>query len=102
MSILKKAIAVLNAVDEEQDFLPDNAAYVHALQSKGLLAPDLPEPISVRESRTAAWFDGDVYAHEGSGKIRVIVEDSRYPVESARELALSILAACDYAETEVV
>ena len=40
MSILKKAIAVLNAVDEEQDFLPDNASYVHALQSKGLLAPD--------------------------------------------------------------
>ena len=37
MSILKKAIAVLNAVDEEQDFLPDNAAYVYALESKGLL-----------------------------------------------------------------
>ena len=43
MSNLNKAIAVLNAVDEEQDFLPDNAAYVHALQSKGLLAPDLIE-----------------------------------------------------------
>ena len=46
MSILKKAIAVLNAVDEEQDFLPDNAAYVHALQSKGLLAP---EPLEQEE-----------------------------------------------------
>ena len=46
MTNIKKAIAVLNAVDEEQDFLPDNAAYVHALQSKGLLAP---EPLEQEE-----------------------------------------------------
>ena len=71
-----------------------------ALNTAGLLAPDLPEPVSVCESGTADWFDSDVYTHEGSGKVRVIVEDPRYPVEGARELALSILAACEYAEKE--
>lgn len=78
----------------------DLSLLIYTLRDAGLLAPDLPAPMSVCENHTADWFDGDVYTHEGSGKIRVIVEDPRYPVECARELALSILAACDYAEKE--
>ena len=100
MSNFDRAVKALNDVDEAIDHLADNEAYVTALQAAGLLAPDLPEPVSVCESGTADWFDSDVYTHEGSGKVRVIVEDPRYPVEGARELALSILAACEYAEKE--
>ena len=100
MSNFDRAVKALNDVDEAIDRLADNTAYVTALEAAGLLMPDLPEPSAVRESSTAFWLDGDVYAHEGSGKIRVIVEDSRYPVESAREFALSILSAADYAEKE--
>ena len=100
MSNFGRAVKALNDVDEAIDHLADNEAYVTALEAAGLLAPDLPEPVSVCESGTADWFDSDVYTHEGSGKVRVIVEDPRYPVEGARELALSILAACEYAEKE--
>ena len=100
MSNFDRAVKALDDVDEAIDHLADNEAYVTALQAAGLLAPDLPEPVSVCESGTADWFDSDVYTHEGSGKVRVIVEDPRYPVEGARELALSILAACEYAEKE--
>ena len=100
MSNFDSAVKALNDVDEAIDHLADNEAYVTALEAAGLLAPDLPEPVSVCESGTADWFDSDVYTHEGSGKVRVIVEDPRYPVEGARELALSILAACEYAEKE--
>ena len=100
MSNFDRAVKALNDVDEAIDHLADSEAYVTALQAAGLLAPDLPEPVSVCESGTADWFDSDVYTHEGSGKVRVIVEDPRYPVEGARELALSILAACEYAEKE--
>ena len=100
MSNFDRAVKALNDVDEAIDHLADNEAYVTALQAAGLLAPDLPESVSVCESGTADWFDSDVYTREGSGKVRVIVEDPRYPVEGARELALSILAACEYAEKE--
>ena len=100
MSNFDRAVKALNDVDEAIDHLADNEAYVAALEAAGLLAPDLPEPVSVCESGTADWFDGDVHTHGGSGKVCVIVEDSRYPVEGAREFALSILAACEYAEKE--
>lgn len=64
MSILKKAIAVLNAVDEEQDFLPDNAAYVHALQSKGLLK-ESPRIIRTLEDLEALDPDTALIAPDG-------------------------------------
>ena len=100
MSNFDRAVKALNDVDEAIDHLADNEAYVAALEAAGLLMPDLPKPVSVCESGTADWLDGAVYTHGGSGKIRVIIEDSRYPVESARELALSILAACEYTVKE--
>ena len=99
MSNFARAIKTLNNVDEYIDHLPDNEAHVSALKTAGLLAPDLPEPEVIRPgSRTKFWFDENIYAYEGSGKVRVIVDDARFPVDEAREHALSVLAACEYAE----
>ena len=79
----------------------DVSGLVQAIHDAGLLMPDLPEPDVIRPgSRTKFWFDENIYAYEGSGKVRVIVDDARFPVDEAREHALSVLAACDYAETE--
>ena len=101
MSNFDRAVKALNDVDEAIDHLADNEAYVTALEASGLLAPDLPEPDVIRPgSRMKFWFDENIYAYEGSGKVRVIADDARFTVGEAREHALSVLAACDYAEKE--
>ena len=101
MSNFDRAVKALNDVDEAIDHLADNEAYVTALQAAGLLMPDLPEPDVIRPgSRMKFWFDENIYAYEGSGKVRVIADDARFPVDEAREHALSVLAACEYAEKE--
>ena len=101
MSNFDRAVKALNDVDEAIDHLADNEAYVTALEAAGLLAPDLPEPDVIRPgSRMRFWFDENIYAHEGSGKVRVIADDVFFTVDEAREHALSVLAACDYAEKE--
>ena len=83
------------------DYRSDLSGLIQALDDAGLLAPDLPEPeVICPGSRTKFWFDENIYAHEGSGKVRVIVDDARFPVDEAREHALSVLAACEYAEKE--
>lgn len=94
MTNIKKAIAVLDAVDEEQDFLPDNTAYVHALQSKGLLMPDLPEPGS---NRSPSW--GVVHFDKKRRVIKIGMNGvlARSP-KVAREWAYGLLAAAEYAE----
>ena len=43
MSNFARAVKALNDVDEAIDHLADNEAYVTALESAGLLAPDTPE-----------------------------------------------------------
>ena len=101
MSNFDRAVKALNDVDEAIDHLADNDAYVAALEAAGLLAPDLPEPDVIRPgSRMKFWFDENIYAYEGSGKVRVIADDVFFTVDEAREHALSVLAACDYAEKE--
>ena len=101
MSNFDRAVKALNDVDEAIDHLPDNEAYVTALEAAGLLMPDLPEPDVIRPgSRMKFWFDENIYAYEGSGKVRVIADDVFLTVAEAREHALSVLAACDYAEKE--
>ena len=102
MSILKKAIAVLDAVDEEQDFLPDNAAYVHALQSKGLLMPDLPEPTKDRLWQTSASELGISTVHYAEDQVVIHTSRGRLHThyKQSRDLALALLAAADYAEKE--
>lgn len=77
------------------------SSIVRGLNDAGLLAPDLPEPDVIRPgNRTKSWFDENIYAHEGSGKVRVIADDVFFTVDDAREHALSVLAACEYAEKE--
>ena len=101
MSNFDRAVKALNDVGEYIDYLEGNIAYVTALQAAGLLMPDLPEPDVIRPgSRTKSWFDENIYAHEGSGKVRVIADDVFLTVDDAREHALSVLAACEYAEKE--
>lgn len=104
MTNIKKAIAVLDAVDEEQDFLPDNTAYVHALQRKGLLAPDLPKPEDEWESE----YPGVMHVRFGravstctpSRKPAVYLHGMVYETQIARQIALDILAACVHAEKD--
>ena len=101
MSNFDRAVKALNDVGEYIDYLEGNIAYVTALEAAGLLAPDLPEPDVIRPgNRTKSWFDENIYAHEGSGKVRVIADDVFFTVDDAREHALSVLAACEYAEKE--
>ena len=101
MSNFDRAVKALNDVDEAIDHLADNEAYVTALEAAGLLAPDPPEPDVIRPgSRMKSWFDENIYTYEGSGKVRVIADDVFLTVDEAREHALSVLAAADYAEKE--
>ena len=101
MSNFDRAVKALNDVGEYIDYLEGNIAYVTALEAAGLLAPDLPEPDVIRPgNRTKSWFDENIYAYEGSGKVRVIADDVFFPVDDAREHALSVLVACEYAEKE--
>lgn len=110
MTNFNRAVEVLDSVDEEIDFLPDNNAYITALAAAGLLAPDLPEP------------DGTLNAVSADGTVGVValwghnvdVEAMRNPrrpgkgaitvfgkqVWNPRELGHQILAACDYIEKE--
>ena len=82
-------------------FGDDVSGLIQAFRDEGLLAPDLPEPDVIRPgNRTKSWFDENICAHEGSGKVRVIADDARFTVDEAREHALSVLAACEYAEKE--
>ena len=101
MSNFDRAVEALNDVDVIYGELVGNEVYVTALEAAGLLMPDLPEPDVIRPgSRMKFWFDENIYAYEGSGKVRVIADDVFFTVDEAREHALSVLAACDYAEKE--
>lgn len=99
MTSLNKAIEVLNRVDEEADFLPDNAAYAHALEAAGLLMPDLPESENARPNVIHFWVKGRVMAR-ASTKTITLWDRSVIDSDQARELAYALLAAADYAEKE--
>ena len=100
MSDLEKAAQVVYESCYGRNLHPGQvSSIVRSLDDAGLLAPDLPEPDVIRPgSRMKFWFDENIYAYEGSGKVRVIADDARFPVDEAREHALSVLAACEYAE----
>lgn len=101
MSNIEKATSLLQAWADAHGANINMYYAVKELKRQGLLMPDLPEPEVIRtDSRTKFWFDENIYSHEDSRKVRVIADDARFPVDEAREFALAILAACDYAETE--
>ena len=109
MTTEERAVKVLNDVGEYIDHLEASTAYVTALEAAGLLAPDLPDP-ELYEEETAYWYE-DTYGI-GVGRltknspVRVMLWDSEpggvlyTNIESARDYALKILAACEYAEKE--
>ena len=110
MSNFDRAVKTLNHVDEVIDRVASNEVYVTALEAAGLLAPDLPDP-ELYEEETAYWYE-DTYGI-GVGRltknspVRIMLWDSEpggvlyTDIESARDYALKILAACEYAEKMV-
>ena len=100
MSNLVKAVEVLREAYREPSLSPVHACEImaDALEAAGLLMPDLPEPELYEE--LAKFGDEEVFAACGTGKVRIYIDDARMSSESARELALMILAACEYAEKE--
>lgn len=109
MSNFARAIKALNDVDEAIDHLADNESYVTALEAGGLLMPDLPEPYPY-SGEVPCWYEGSFRAGISSAfgvhKPKVTFTDLEpggvvhMDSESARELALMLLAAADYAEKE--
>lgn len=109
MTVFDRAVKALNDVDEAIDHLADNEAYVTALEAAGLLMPDLPA-YSEADPEGAYWYE-DTYGI-GVGRltknspVRVMLWDSEpggvlyTDTESARDYALKILAAAEYAEKE--
>lgn len=108
MSNFDRAVKTLNDVNEAIGHLADNEAYVTALEATGLLAPDLPEPDNHDEENTY-WHEGTFQVGTSAkfGKAQVAFTDSEpggvlyTDIESARDYALKILAACEYAEKMV-
>lgn len=121
MSIVNRAVEVLNQVDDEHDGMAENETYVHALEAAGLLMPDLPEPeptysgtqwvtthsTTMHKGTENEYETGTVVSAHGKS------EDERPPVsigfgigldfmtaDEARSIALALLAACNYAEKE--
>ena len=104
MSNFDRAVKALNDVDEAIDHLADNEAYVTALEASGLLMPDLPKPEDEWESE----YPGVMYVRFGravstctpSRKPAVYLHGMVHETQIARQIALDILAACEYAEKE--
>ena len=109
MSNFDRAVKALNDVDEAIDHLADNEAYVTALEAAGLLMPDLPGP-DPYDTRNTHWYEGTYGIGVGwltkNSPVSVMLWDSEpggvlyADIESARDYALKILAACEYAEKE--
>lgn len=104
MSNFARAIKALNDVDEALGHLADNEAYVSTLKTAGLLMPDLPKPEDEWESE----YPGVMHVRFGravstctpSRKPAVYLHGMVYETRIARQIALDILAACEYAEKE--
>ena len=84
-------------------------AAAHALEEAGLLMPDLPA--YAEADADEAWWYAETYGIgvgrlTKSSPVRVMLWDSEpggvlyTDIESARDYALKILAACEYAEKE--
>src|SRR5699024_10100698 len=100
MSNFDRAVKALNDVDEAIDHLADNEAYVAALQAAGLLAPDLPRPTRDRLWQTSASELGIGTVHYAEDQVVVHTSGGRLHThyKQARNLAMALLAAADYAE----
>ena len=101
MSNFEKAVEVLREAYREPSMSPVHACDImaNALEAAGLLAPDLPNK-DFNDCGEMSWI------RVKNGLVEVIINsgyDSDYKVltpDEAREYALTILAAADYAEKE--
>ena len=102
MSNFDRAVKALNDVDEAIDHLADNEAYVTALEAAGLLAPDLPRPTRDRLWQTSASELGISTVHYAEDQVVIHTSGGRLHThyKQARDLALALLAAANYAEKE--
>ena len=102
MSNFDRAVKALNDVDEAIDHLADNEAYVTALEAAGLLMPDLPRPTRDRLWQTSALELGIRTVHYAADQVVVHTSGGRLHThyKQARNLAMALLAAADYAEKE--
>ena len=102
MSNFDRAVKALNDVDEAIDHLADNEAYVTALEAAGLLAPDLPRPTRDRLWQTSALELGIRTVHYAEDQVVIHTSGGRLHThyKQARDLAMALLAAADYAEKE--
>lgn len=102
MSNFDRAVKALNDVDEAIDHLADNEAYVTALAAAGLLAPDVPRPTRDRLWQTSALELGIRTIHYAADQVVVHTSGGRLHThyKQARDLAMVLLAAADYAEKE--
>ena len=102
MSNFDRAVKALNDVDEAIDRLADNEAYVTALEAAGLLMPDLPKPTRDRLWQTSALELGIRTVHYAADQVVIHTPRGRLHThyKQARDLAMALLAAADYAEKE--
>ena len=102
MSNFDRAVKTLNDVGEYIDYLEGNIAYVTALQSAGLLMPDLPRPTRDRLWQTSALELGVSTVHYAADQVVIHTSRGRLHThyKQARDLAMSLLAAADYAKKE--
>ena len=74
------------------------SSIVRGLDDAGLLMPGLPEPEPYGE--LAQFGDEKVITGRRTSTVGLYIDDSQMSSESARELALMLLAAAEYAEKE--
>ena len=109
MSNFDRAVEALNDVDVIYGALVGNEDYATVLEERGLLAPDLPEPYPY-SGEVPCWYEGafraGISSAFGGQKPNVTFANSEpggvvhMDSESARELALMLLAAAEHAEKE--
>ena len=102
MSNFARAVKALEEADEFHGAMVDNEAYVRALEAAGLLAPDLPRPTRDRLWQTSTLELGIRTVHYAADQVVVHTSGGRLHThyKQARDLAMALLAAADYAEEE--
>ena len=100
MSNFDRAVKALIDVGEYIDHLEASTAYVTALEAAGLLAPDLPRPTRDRLWQTSTLELGIRTVHYAEDQVVIHTSGGRLHThyKQARELAMALLAAADYAE----
>ena len=103
MSNLEKAAQVVYESCYGRNLHPGQvSSIVRGLDEAGLLAPDLPRPTRDRLWQTSALELGIRTVHYAADQIVVHTSRGRLHThyKQARDLALALLAAADYAEKE--